>query len=306
VTAAENAGYPRASCSWVKGIYSTVLSEDIERVIVVVRGDCRQMEAMVETLNHADVEFIPFSYPFDRSTGALGRELEALAETLGTDLDAASEVQRRLEPLRAKVARLDELTWMERTVTGWENHLYQVSCSDFWGDLAAFEEAVEGVLADAAHRESIEARARIGFVGVPPIYSDLYDYLDELGIHVVFNETQRQFTMSPSLGLDLLTQYQRYTYPYDIFARVEDIRAETAKRDSEGIIHYVQSFCYRQIYDHMLREAIDCPVLTLEGDRPGILTGRDKLRLEAFCETLEARRMGAASRRSSSSSASDS
>jgi len=290
VERAESAGYPRASCAWVKGIYSTILDEGIERVVVVVQGDCSQMQAMVETLNGAGVEFIPFSYPYDRGAERLQRELEALAAALGTDLEAATSIQMSLAPVREKVARLDELTWTRGTVSGWENHLYQVSCSDFWGDVGAFESALDQVLGRAGQKEPVAERARVGLVGVPPIYSDIYEFLDGLGMHVAFNEIQRQFTMTPSLGADLLTQYQRYTYPYDIFARLEDIQVQTLKRGLEGIIHYVQSFCYRQIHDHLLRNALHCPVLTLEGDRPGRLTGRDKLRLEAFCETLEARR----------------
>ncbi len=296
VRRAEDAGYPRACCAWVKGIYSTLLDQGIERVVVVVQGDCSQMQAMVETLHGSGIEFIPFAYPYDRDRARLMGELEALATALGTDLENATSVQASLVPVREKVARLDELTWRDGVVSGWENHLYQVSCSDFWGDVAAFEHAVDDLLSEVGERQPLGQRARVGFVGVPPIYTDIYDFLDELGMRVVFNEIQRQFTMSPSLGADLLTQYERYTYPYDIFSRLEDIRAQTAKRAVEGVIHYVQSFCYRQIYDQIIRDGLGCPVLTLEGDRPGCLTGRDKLRLEAFCETLEARRSAAAAR----------
>jgi len=287
---AEAAGYPRNACSWVKGIYSTILQHDISTVVVVTQGDCSQMQAMMETLADHKVRLIPFAYPYDRDRTQLKAQMLRLIEALGADWEAAVAVQERLRPLRAKVGRLDELTWREGTITGWENHLYQVSCSDFTGEVERFEAEVDGLLHEASERTPLEYRARIGFVGVPPIYSDIYHYLEELGVHVAFNEVQRQFTMTPALECDLLTQYQQYTYPYDIFARLEDITRETANRQLEGIIHYVQSFCFRQIYDHILREALDCPVLTLEGDRPGGLTGRDKLRLEAFAETLEARR----------------
>ncbi len=287
---AEAAGYPRNACSWVKGIYSTILQHDINTVVVVTQGDCSQMQAMIETLADHDIRFIPFAYPYDRDRAQVKEQMRRLIEALDSDWDAAVAVQERLRPLRAKIARLDEMTWREGTVTGYENHLYQVSCSDFTGDVERFEAEVDGLLQEAFGRTPRSYRARVGFVGVPPIYCNLYQCLEELGLHVAFNEIQRQFTMAPALECDLLTQYQCYTYPYDIFARLEDIATETANRKLEGIIHYVQSFCFRQIYDHILREALDCPVLALEGDRPGGLTGRDKLRLEAFAETLEARR----------------
>lgn len=290
VHSAELAGYPRNACSWVKGIYSSILESDIRTVIVVTQGDCSQMQAMMETLHGREIQFIPFPFPPDRNRDKLRGEMQLLADLLGTNLDDAANVQDALRPVRGKVASIDKLTWREQTVTGYENHFYQVSCSDFGGDICGFEQQIDGVLAAAEMRPPLISRARIGIVGVPPIYSDLYTYLDELGLHVAFNEVQRQFTMTPSLGQDLLTQYQNYTYPYDIHGRLQDIQAEKANRQLEGIVHYVQSFCYRQIYDHLLRDALDCPVLTLEGDRPGCLTGRDKLRLEAFAETLEARR----------------
>jgi len=194
-----------------------------------------------------------------------------------------------LRRLRGKVAQVDALTWQAGTVTGLENHLYQVSCSDFDGDPVAFEARVDDFLSQAAERRPRQWPLRLAFLGVPPIYDDLYDFLESHGACVVYNEVQRQFTMADSLDCDLLEQYRRYTYPYDIFGRVEDIQRQVALRRVDGIIHYVQSFCFRQIQDTILRQELDLPLLTLEGDMPGPLDGRNRLRLEAFLETLEAR-----------------
>lgn len=290
VREAELRGFPRNACAWVKGIYSTILEEDIERVIVVTQGDCAQMHAMMETLRDHPVQFITFAYPYDRDTDSLRREMERLAGVLEVAWEDAEDVRERLRGLREKVRRLDEMTWREGTVTGFENHLYQVSCSDFEGDPDRFEQKVDALLAEAENREPKSlVRARVGYVGVPPIYSDLYYFLDSLDVQVAFNETQRQFTMAPCLDCTLLTQYLCYTYPYDIYTRLDDIQKQVRRRRLDGIIHYTQSFCYRQIYDHILREVLDCPVLKLEGDRPGPLNARDRLRIEAFAETLEAR-----------------
>jgi len=114
--------------------------------------------------------------------------------------------------------------------------------------------------------------------------------LEELGARVVFNEVQRQFTMADSLDCDLLEQYRRYTYPYQLAGRVEDIARQAHMRKLDGIIHYVQAFCFRQIHDLLLRQKLDLPVLALEGENPGPLDARSRLRLEAFVETLVARR----------------
>ena len=118
------------------------------------------------------------------------------------------------------------------------------------------------------------------------MFTDLYDFLDSRGVSVVFNEVQRQFTM-PFATDDLVEQYALYTYPYDIFARIEDIKREIARRDIDGLIHYTQSFCFRQIQDLILRRAIALPNLTVEGENPTRLDGRTRVRIESFLEMLE-------------------
>jgi benzoyl-CoA reductase/2-hydroxyglutaryl-CoA dehydratase subunit BcrC/BadD/HgdB len=121
---------------------------------------------------------------------------------------------------------------------------------------------------------------------------------------VVFNEALRQFSLpdpaprrgarrrhgGPAAGL--VEQYLAYTYPYDVWGRVADIRRAVAERRLDGLVHYVQSFCFRHIQDRLLREALDVPILTLEYDRPAPLDGQSRTRLEAFVEMLQARRAG--------------
>ena len=104
----------------------------------------------------------------------------------------------------------------------------------------------------------------------------------------MFNETQRQFAMPYDID-DLVEQYRSYTYLYDIFHRLADIVAETGRRRIDGVIHYVQSFCFRQIEDLIIRRKLPFPILTLEGDKPGSLDERTKIRLEGFVEMLDKR-----------------
>ncbi|MPN49030.1 hypothetical protein SDC9_196643 [bioreactor metagenome] len=103
---------------------------------------------------------------------------------------------------------------------------------------------------------------------------------------MVFNEVQRQFAM-PNVVEDLVEQYRLYTYPYGVFGRIKDIQAEIEKRNIDGIIHYVQSFCFRQIEDMIFREKLDVPILTIEGDKPGRVDARTKLRIDSFLEMLK-------------------
>jgi benzoyl-CoA reductase/2-hydroxyglutaryl-CoA dehydratase subunit BcrC/BadD/HgdB len=290
VARAEMDGYPRNVCGWIKGIYATVLEADIRRIVAVTQGDCSQTHAMMETLQAAGVEVIPFAYPYDRDADLLRYQIQQLAAHFGTTWAEAEEMRCRLLPLRRMLERVDELTWREELISGYENHSILVSASDFDGDVEGFTRRVANLLEEAGTRRPHGGRARLAIVGVPPIIGDLYAVLEKLGARVVLNEVQRQFSMIPQLDCDLLEQYRRYTYPYDVFGRIADIQQEVHRRRVDGVIHYVQTFCFRQIQDLLLKRSLDVPVLTLEGDKPASLDARNRLRLEAFLETIESRR----------------
>jgi len=278
---AEKEGLPRTVCGWNKGVFAAALAGGFRRVVAVVQGDCSTAEAVADGLERRGVEIIPFAYPFEAEAEALERQLRLLAGRLGTDLVAAEAVRRRLAPTRELLDRLDSWTWQERLVTGGENHRYLVSASDLEGDPEGFQARLEAFLAQAARRRPLPEAVRVGFIGVPPIVEDLYERIETLGGQVVFNEIQRQFAMyrpAPSL----LEQYRRYTYPYSVYRRVDDIREEARRRNIHCLVHYVQCFCFHQLEDQIFRRCLDLPILTVEGERPGPLEARDALRLENF------------------------
>ncbi|MCL6634888.1 MAG: 2-hydroxyacyl-CoA dehydratase [Peptococcaceae bacterium] len=286
VEEAELAGYPRNLCAWIKGIYSTVLKHrDIRTIVAVTQGDCSNTHALMETLQLAGVEVVPFAYPYDRDPDLLRLQIEKMMSFFGVSWEQVRREKERLDRVRGRVWELDRLTWEENRVGGWENHLYQVSCSDFNGDPEKFGAEVDDFLKEARSAPPREGELRLGYIGVPPIVGELYQYLEERGARVVFNETQRQFTM-PFATDDLVEQYRLYTYPYGIFHRLEDICREAARRKLDGIIHYAQSFCFRQIEDLIIREKLDLPVLTLEGDKPSRLDARTRMRLDVFLDML--------------------
>lgn len=288
VEAAETAGYPRNICGWIKGLYSVVLSPEnnINKIIAVTQGDCSNTHALMETLQLAGVETIPFAYPFDRDYDLLRLQMDKLIKILGTDWDSVEQQRKRLVKLRKKVAEIDALTWQKNNVSGIDNHIFQVSCSDFDGNVDLFEKKVDQFLLKAQTAPEKGEELRLAFIGVPPICPDIYNYLESIGARVVFNEVQRQFAM-PNEVADIVTQYQLYTYPYGVFGRLEDIQEEIDKRNIDGVIHYVQSFCYRQIEDMIFREKLNVPLLTIEGDKPGKIDARTKLRIDSFVEMLK-------------------
>jgi len=282
---AEAEGFPRNMCAWVKGIYTAVREVGVKRVVGVCQGDCSNTHALLEVLQTEGVEVMRFDYPYDRKEGMLGREMKKLAEGFGTTVEAGEEMRRRLEPLRVLAREIDELTWKENKVSGEENHLYLINCSDMKGDYETYEREMREFVETAERRERWKPQIRLGYVGIPPICGGLYSFVEKLGAGVVFNEMQRQFSM-PHAANSLLEQYLCYTYPYDVFFRMEDIQREIRRRKIQGLIHYVQSFCFRQIQDRILREMVEVPVLTLECDRPAELDERSKTRLQAFVEML--------------------
>jgi benzoyl-CoA reductase/2-hydroxyglutaryl-CoA dehydratase subunit BcrC/BadD/HgdB len=286
VDQAEERGYPRNACGWIKGLYTVAQTQDLEALIAVVRGDCSNTEALMETLQLKGQEVIPFAYPFGRDRARLELELEQLRARFPASIAAIREVKAELDAIRARCALIDRLTWEENLVTGQENHLFQVSASDFNSDPAAFAREVEAFIAQAGRRHPRQEEVRLAYIGVPPIFTDLYPVLEEMGARVVFNEVQRQFAM-PDAPEDLTEQYLRYTYPYGAFARLADMEEQMALRRIDGVIHYTQTFCYRQIEDLIFRQRLPYPLLTLEGDKPGRVDARSRMRLETFVDMLK-------------------
>ena len=291
VEQAEAAGFPVNSCAWIKGIYACALQSGVGRVIGVRQGDCSNTHVLMEIFEESGIEVIPFDYPLERSPERLRQSLEALASRLGTTLENAEEIRSQMAALRRKLERLDELTWRESKVSGGENHLWLINSSDMKGDWRGYEARLDRFLRDAAARPPRGGRLRLGFTGIPPIVDDIYDVLDSRGAPVVYNEFQRQFAM-PGAHRSLVDQYLAYTYPYHTRGRIEDILAETKRRKLDGLVHYIQSFCFRQLQDRMIRSASPVPVLSLEFDRPGRVDARSLTRIEAFVELLEARASG--------------
>lgn len=289
IAQAEAEGFAHGVCSWIKGIYATVLSRGIRTVVAVTGGDCSNTIALAEVLARRGIRVIHFDYPLTRQREALRLQMEGLAAALGAKWTAVLEARERLRGIREKLRELDRLTYMEGRVSGLENHLFLVGSSDFEGDPDAFERRVDDFLLSAKRRAPGPEGIRLGYLGVPPIFGGFYEFIESLGARVVFNEVQRQFSMPYAAG-DMVQQYLDYTYPYEAEGRLSDIRKAISERRIDGLIHYTQTFCYRQIYDIILREALSCPILTLEGDRPGRLDGRTALRIETFVEMLRDRK----------------
>lgn len=283
---AEEAGFPATSCAWIKGIYATVNKQGIKKVVAVISGDCSSTHALAEVLAYEGVEIIPFAFPLNHSPQAMHKALEEFRHYFGVSQNRVAACKQNLDAVRQRLEELDRLTWEEGRVSGEENHRFLVSASDFGGNPQSFSHNLENFLTAASRRPSKQTSIRLGVIGVPPIISNLYPVLEELGAGVVFNEVQRQFSMPGAGHHDLVSQYLAYTYPYSAENRIADIQTEINRRRIDGIIHYVQSFCFRQIEDIIIKKELSVPVLTIESDRPTQADGRTITRLETFIEML--------------------
>ncbi len=285
VQQAEVEGFPHNLCGWIKGIYGAILRKGLNKIIAVTGGDCSNTLALGEVLECRGVEVVPFRYPWERDRSSLMGEMERLRKNLSTSWEAVEGVKRRLDRIRTKLIELDRLTYAGDLITGEENHLFLVGSSDFDSDPDRYERGLDLFLEGARRRQPMTQEVRLGFIGVPPIFKDLYGFIESLGARVVFNEVQRQFSM-PYQEPDIAAQYLRYTYPYPVMARVQDIQEAVQTRRLHGLIHYTQMFCFRQVQDIVMRWKLRVPILTLEGDRPGAVDGRTATRIETFVEML--------------------
>ncbi len=258
---------------------------DIKTVIAVTEGDCANTLAMLDLLRDRGVEIIPFAYPYDRDREKLERAIAGLEARFEVSREQTEAMKKKLDRIRRKALVIDEMTYRDNTVSGLENHLALISCSDFEGDPDAYEKKLDALIDEARGREPFQQLLRIGFCGVPAIFSDLYGFLESMKSRVVYNEMQRQFAM-PDPSDNIVDQYLNYTYPYSYFHRVRDVLEQIPLRKIDGMIHYIQSFCHHQINDGKIRESMPVPVLTLEGDKPGALKEQSCIRIESFLEML--------------------
>ena len=289
VSRAESFGFPHNLCAWIKGIFQVAVEAGIKEVIGVTRGDCSSTEKLLEVYELKGIKKIPFAFPADRDRGALKKEMQRFAKYFKTDLAAAEKVRKQLAPVRKKLKELDRMTWQTNQVSGSENHLWLVSASDFNRDPRKFEKELDLFLAEASGRRPFPSSMRLAYLGVPPIFDDLYQTLEQLDARVVYNEVQREFAMLKP-AKDLVEQYRNYTYPYDIFFRSREIARQIKRRKVHGIIHYAQTFCHRQIEGIVFGKLFNLPILSIEGDCPGPIEPRLRTRLEAFLEMLKERR----------------
>lgn len=153
VSQAEEEGWPRTVCAWIKGIYTTLqATPDIRTIVVVTQGDCSNTHALMELLQDEGRQLIPFQFPYPRHRDQLHDQIQTLMTACGTETGAVTAVWQQLQPLRAALAELDRLTWQTGQVSGRESFAFLIASSDFRGDPTTFGEELDDFLALARGR----------------------------------------------------------------------------------------------------------------------------------------------------------
>ena len=298
VEKAEFSGFAGSSCAWIKGLYSVLTSPDLNKdfgvFIAVTEGDCSNAKVLEQIVAmETGIRTFIFNFPYLREIDKMRNEIGRFADFMGTDYKSSVAVWENLKNLRRKLKIIDETSYLyPGSVTGEENHIFLVSSSDFCGDPVAYEHKVDDFIKELEHRKRFadKSRKKIAYLGVPPIVP-IHSFLESRNATVIFNEIQREFAMLGEYN-SIEEQYINYTYPYSAAFRFEKAIAEIEKRRPDGIIHYVQTFCHRQLEDIILRrllenKGLNIPLLTLEFDKPSDkIDARVATRIEAFLETV--------------------
>lgn len=284
---AERDGFPKSSCAFKKGVYGVAIKEDFKEIIGVTEGDCSNTKALEEVLSMKGIKVYPFSYPQTHKIEDIKTSLDNFIKTFDVSFKDVEKVRIRLNKIRKLITRLDELTYIDNKATALENHIYQVSASDFNGNYEEFESDLINKIDEIKKRKPKIKKLRLGYIGTPPMTLDLYKYVENFNAQFVYNEVQREFAFPRAINCkNIYEQYYDYTYPYDINFRLKEINKQIDERKIDAIIHYTQAFCYRQIEHIVIKNCIRIPVLNIEGDKLNSLDARTKLRIEAFLDMI--------------------
>jgi len=292
---------PRSKlCAWTASWRQAILEGRIklDALVVVAGGDCHNALADGQVASRNVKRTHYFFYPFDGDVGYLREQLDKLGMFLSenrkgkarlpdpkkvmSDIAGVKELGLKLDTARTEGDADPEQTFKAL-----------ISFSDLEGDIVRFRRKIEGLLKAASDKDGTPdapERPRVALIGVPPIYRDFHQVCAESGLQVVFDELPYEFLRLG--GRDTGAQarsYSNYTFARPADFRLDFLKRELNRRKVDGVIHYAQFTCHHLLEDGLLREELDWPMLTVQGDLPGETPAQVRLRLEAFGELLSRR-----------------
>ncbi len=268
-------------CAWTAIWRDMILRNELplDCLVVVAGGDCHNALVDGQKVALKGLKTFYLFYPFEDEPDYLKDQLEKLSLFLGgiKDKKMFEEVNR----VKKLALELDKKR-VEGKVSAGKAFEIMVTLSDLKGDIAVFERLLGEV-----KEENVDCSTRVALLGVPPIYPDFHEVLASFGLHVVYDELPFEFARLSGKNMEELARnYCNYTFARTLGFRLEFLEKELARRQVHGIIHYTQYACHHLLEDDVLRERLDHPFLTIQGDLPGRTPEQVKLRLEAFSEML--------------------
>ncbi len=271
-------------CAWSAIWRELVISGKvkIKKIVVVAGGDCYNALVDGERVEAHGIPAFYFIYPFDRNLKIFAENLKGLEEFCGGfEYDAYSKVVE----LKRRALEVDMLR-VRDNLNSQKGFEVLVSSSDLSGNLQKYEDKLENI-----KEEEVEYSHRVALIGIPPIYPDFHEVLQNLGLHVVYDEMPYEFARLYGRNIkEVARSYSQYTFAGSIFDRLNFIEKELKRRKAEAIIHFQQFSCHHKLEDSLLRkrlsEELGYPYITIEADLPGRTPEQVKLRLEAFAERL--------------------
>jgi benzoyl-CoA reductase/2-hydroxyglutaryl-CoA dehydratase subunit BcrC/BadD/HgdB len=285
---------PRSKlCAWTASWREAILKGELkmDALVVVAGGDCHNALADGQAAARKVRRTHFFFYPFDGDAGYLKEQLLALEAFLAGGRRAGADPAHRRRAIAAVAAAKELGLRLDRARSDGKADSEQafkllISFSDLEGDPTGFVRKVRSALDAPAPRARADA-PRVALIGVPPIYRDFHPVCMEAGLQVVFDELPYEFLR---LGGDdiasLARSYSTYTFARPVEYRLDFLKRELMRRKVDGVVHYAQFTCHHLLEDRLLREELDWPMLTVQGDLPGATPAQARLRLEAFGELL--------------------
>jgi benzoyl-CoA reductase/2-hydroxyglutaryl-CoA dehydratase subunit BcrC/BadD/HgdB len=271
-------------CAWTAIWRELVLRGEvkIDKLVVVAGGDCYNALVEGEKVELAGKPTHYFTYPFDGDSKVMQEELNALAEFLGGIKEEAFDEVAELKKLALEIHEMR----CNGEVGAEKGFLIEVSGSDLMGSLEKYRSAIEEV-----KEEEVDYEYRVALLGIPPIYPDFHAFLQEVGMHVVFDEMPFEFIRHSGKNLkEVARSYANYTFAGHIKHRLRFLESQLRRHRVDAIIHFQQFACHHKLEDRILRdylyEKLGYPYMTIEADLPSPTPQQARLRLEAFAERL--------------------
>lgn len=269
-------------CAWTAIWREMILKGEIsiDYLVVVAGGDCHNALVDGQKVAMKGLSSFFLFYPFEDDPEYLKDQFEDLALFLGGVVEPDSF--EHIMNIKEAILELDHKR-INGKMSAQKTFEIMVSASDLRGDFVMFKNCI-GELEE----ENQEYSHRVALLGVPPIYSDFHGLLISLGLHVVYDELPFEFARLSGRNIkELAKNYSSYTFARNLEFRLSFLEKELEKRKVDGVIHYTQFACHHLLEDDVLRERLEYPFLTIQGDLPQKTPRQAISRLEAFSEMLK-------------------